>query len=91
MFFAVNVVLLGACLLVSVWAQVRSVPHRPWDGMMVAASPCVAAAALINWDLFALAFTGLGVYFWSRRRPGWAGVWFGGAAASLSPACWARC
>ena len=41
------------CLLITVWAQVRSVPHRPWDAMMLAASPCVAAAALINWDLLA--------------------------------------
>ena len=76
-FFDVNVVLLGACLLIAVWAQVRSVPHRPWDAMMLAASPCVAASALINWDLFAIALTALGVLFWSRRRPGIAGVLWG--------------
>ncbi len=85
-FVDVNTVLLGICLLVAVWAQVRSVPHRPWDAMMVAASPCVAVAALINWDLFAVALTALGVLFWSRRRPGWAGVFWGlGMAAKLYP------
>ena len=52
-FTDVNIVLLGALLLVTVWAQVGTVPHRPWDAMMLAASPCVAATALINWDLLA--------------------------------------
>jgi uncharacterized membrane protein len=85
-FFDVNIVLLGACLLIAVWAQVQSVPHRPWDAMMLAASPLVAAAGLINWDFFALALTGLGVFFWSRRRVGWAGVFWGlGMAAKLYP------
>ncbi len=85
-FVDVNTVLLGGCLLIAVWAQARSVPHRPWDAMMVAASPCVAAAALINWDLFAIALTALGVLFWSRSRPGWAGVLWGLAmAAKLYP------
>ena len=52
-FIDVNIVMLGALLLVAVWAQVGTVPHRPWDAMMLAASPCVAATALINWDLLA--------------------------------------
>jgi hypothetical protein len=54
--------------------------------MMLAASPCVAAAALINWDLLAVALTALALMFWSRRRPGWSGVLFGLAiAAKLYP------
>ena len=85
-FVDVNTVLLGICLLIAVWAQVRSVPHRPWDAMMVAASPCVALAALINWDLFAVALTTIGIWCWSRSRPGWAGVFWGlGMAAKLYP------
>jgi hypothetical protein len=53
---------------------------------MVAASPCVAATALINWDLLPVALTALGVLAWSRRRPGWAGIWWGlGMAAKLYP------
>ena len=85
-FVDVNTVLLGVCLLIAVWAQVRLRAGRPWDAMMVAASPCVAAAALINWDLLPIALTALGVLFWSRRRPGWAGVLWGlGMAAKLYP------
>jgi hypothetical protein len=85
-FTDVNVVILGALLLVTVWAQVGAVPHRPWDAMMVAASPCVAATALINWDLLPVALTAVGVLFWARRRPGWAGVFWGlGMAAKLYP------
>ncbi len=85
-FVDVNTVLLGACFLVAVWALLRTIPDRPWDAMMLAASPCVAAAALINWDLFAVALTALAMMLWSRRRPGWAGVLFGLAiAAKLYP------
>lgn len=86
-FVDVNTVLLGALFLVAIWAQVRTVRTRPWDAMMLAASPCVAATALINWDLLAVALTALGMMFWARRRPGWAGVMLGlGMAAKLYPA-----
>ncbi len=85
-FVDVNAVLLGALLLVTVWAQARSVPGRPWDAMMVAASPCVAAAALVNWDLLPVALTATALLAWSRRRPTWAGVLLGlGMAAKLYP------
>ena len=50
-FVDVNTVLLGALFLVALWALVRTPAGRPWDAMMLAASPCVAAAALINWDM----------------------------------------
>jgi uncharacterized membrane protein len=86
-FVDVNIVLLGALFLLTVWAQLRTVPGRPWDAMMLAVSPCVAAAALINWDLLAVALTALACLLWSRRRPGWAGLLFGlGMAAKLYPA-----
>lgn len=86
-FVDVNQVLLGALFLVAVWAQVRTVAGRPWDAMMLAAAPTVAAAALINWDLLAVALTATGVLAWSRRRPGLAGVLLGlGMAAKLYPA-----
>ena len=86
MFVDVNTVILGALLLVAVWAQARTVPHRPWDAVMVAASPCLAATALINWDLLPVALTALGVLCWARCRPGWAGVCWGlGMAAKLYP------
>ncbi len=85
-FVDINTVLLGALFLIAVAAQVNTVRTRPWDAMMVAASPCVAAAALINWDMLPVALTALGVMFWARRRPGWAGVMLGlGMAAKLYP------
>ena len=85
-FLDVNAVLLGGLFLLAVWAQVRTVAPRPWDGMMLAASPCVAAAALINWDMLPVALTALGMLAWSRRRPGLAGIFFGlGMAAKLYP------
>ena len=85
-FLDVNTVLLGGLFLVAVWAQVRTVPPRPWDAMMLAASPCVAASAMINWDMLPVALTALGMLAWAGRRPGLAGVFFGlGMAAKLYP------
>jgi uncharacterized membrane protein len=86
-FVDVNTVLLGALFLVALWALVRTPAGRPWDAMMLAASPCVAAAALINWDMLPVALTALAMAFWAGRRPGPAGVMLGlGAAAKLYPA-----
>ena len=86
LFLDVNVVLLGALFLITVWAQVYTVPGRPWDALMLAASPCVAAAALINWDLLAVALTACGLLFWTRRQPALAGLLLGlGMAAKLYP------
>ena len=85
-FVDVNTVLLGALLLIAIWAQVRIDDHRQWDAMMLAASPCLAAAALINWDLLPVALTTLAMLSWSRRRPGLTGVLLGlGMAAKLYP------
>lgn len=85
-FFYVNVVLLAALFLVTVWAVTRTVAHRPWDAMMLAASPCVALTALINWDLLPVALTALACMFWSRRQPGAAGIMLGlGMAVKLYP------
>jgi hypothetical protein len=85
-FFDVNQVLLGGLFLVAILAQVHTVPGRQWDAMMLAASPCVAVAALINWDLLAVALTALGCLAWARRHPLLAGVLLGLAmAAKLYP------
>ena len=85
-FTDVNTVLLGGLLLVAIWAQVQTVGTRPWDGMMLAASPCVAATAVINWDLLPVALTALAMLAWARRHPAWAGALLGlGMAAKLYP------
>ena len=86
-FVDVNTVLLGGLFLVAVWAQVATVPTRPWDAMMLAAAPTVAAAALVNWDLLAVALTSCAMLAWSRKHPALAGVLLGlGMAAKLYPA-----
>ena len=83
-FIGVNAVLLFGCFLVVLMAHLRL--SRPWDAMMIAVSPAVITTGLINWDFMVLAFTALGILSWSRRRPGWAGVWLGlGVAAKLYP------
>lgn len=86
-FVDVNQVLLGALFLAAVWAQVHTTRGRPGDALLLAASPCVAAAALVNWDLLAVALTAGACLAWSRSRPGLTGMLLGlGTAAKLYPA-----
>lgn len=85
-FMGVNVVVLGLLLLATVRSVALTTPGRPWDAMMLAASPCVVLAGVINWDLLPVALTALGFLAWSRRKPTLAGVLFGlGMAAKLYP------
>ena len=83
-FVGVNALLLFVFFLVVLWAHLRLA--RPWDAMMIAVAPAVMTTGFINWDFMVLAFTALGVLAWARKRPGWAGVWWGlGVAAKLYP------
>ncbi|SDD23229.1 glycosyltransferase family 87 protein [Auraticoccus monumenti] len=85
-FMGVNVVVLGLLFGITVAAQVSTVPGRPWDALMVAASPCVVAAGLVNWDMLPVALTAAAMWAWSRSRPGLAGALIGlGAAAKVYP------
>lgn len=85
-FFDINQVVLYLCFLVLVVVQVHTTAGRPWDAIMVAASPAVVLTGLINWDLFAVALTAVGCYLWARRMPLVAGVLLGLAtAAKLYP------
>ncbi len=84
LFFGVNALLLFGFFMVVLWAHLRLA--RPWDAMMIAVAPAVMTTGLINWDFLVLALTSLGVLAWARKRPGWAGVWWGlGVAAKLYP------
>ncbi len=85
-FYDINMVVLFVFLLVLVAAQVRTTTGRPWDAMMVAASPAVVLTGLINWDMFPVALTAVACLFWARRMPLVAGIFLGLAtAAKLYP------
>jgi uncharacterized membrane protein len=81
-FFNTNVVMLAPFLIAAVVATALTVRRRPWDAAMVALAPGMILAATINWDLVAVAFTAISLAAWSRRRPGWAGVFLGLAIAT---------
>ena len=86
MFFAVSVAGMSALFAWTIASTVRTVAHRPWDGLLVALAPVVALAAFVNWDMLAVALTAAALAAWSARRPGLAGIWLGlGAAAKFYP------
>ncbi|WP_165358481.1 glycosyltransferase family 87 protein [Haloactinopolyspora alba] len=85
-FFDLTAALMALCALVVVVATSRTVPRRPWDGMLFAASPLLLLSATINWDLLAVALAALAILAWTRERPVAAGVLIGlGAAVKLYP------
>ncbi|WP_162450588.1 glycosyltransferase 87 family protein [Phytoactinopolyspora mesophila] len=85
-FYEFTALLMGIAALVVVVATARTVPRRPWDAMLVAASPVLLLSATINWDLLAVAMTSVAILAWTRERSAWAGVLIGlGAATKLYP------
>lgn len=79
--------LAGSALVMTVTTGRLAGRRRPWDAAMVALAPVLILEGTINWDLAAVAFTGLGMLAWARRRPAWAGVFLGlGTATKLYPA-----
>jgi uncharacterized membrane protein len=86
-FYDITAVLMALCACVVVVATAATVARRPWDGMLVAASPVLLLTATINWDLLAGALTALAVLAWTRERPIVAGILIGlGTATKLYPA-----
>jgi uncharacterized membrane protein len=89
-FFDITALGLAACALISTFTVAQLTGRaRQWDAVMVAASPVLLMHAFTNWDLAAVALTGLGLWVWSRGSP-WApfvsGVLFGlGIATKLYP------
>lgn len=81
-FYDWNVLLLFACLVVTVVATALTVRRRAWDAALVALAPGVILCAVINWDLLAVALTSVSMLLWARRRVGWAGVLLGLAIAA---------
>jgi uncharacterized membrane protein len=85
-FFLVNLVILLACALVTVWAVIRFTGR--WQaGLIVALSPVLILAGTINWDMVPVMLVSLGLLAWARGRPALAGLAIGlGAATKLYPA-----
>jgi uncharacterized membrane protein len=85
-FYDVTAVVLGIAALIAVFATSRTIRRRPWDGLLMAASPVLLLSATINWDLVAVAATSLAILAWTRRRGALTGVFLGlGTAAKLYP------
>jgi uncharacterized membrane protein len=85
-FYDVTALLMAVMALVAVFATGRTVRRRPWDGLLVAASPVLLLSATINWDLLAVAFVSLAILAWTRERSALTGFFLGlGIAAKLYP------
>lgn len=86
LFFVVSSLGLALLWLVTIWATGILAGRRTWDAMLVAASPLVLDQLFTNFDAIATAAMAVGMLFWAKRRPEWAGVLIGlGTAAKLYP------
>ncbi len=85
-FWCVNAVGFFVIFLLALIALSKAQRRRPWDAMLVAASPVVALATFINWDMLALGLVAGALWAWSTRRPWLAGIFIGlGVATKLYP------
>lgn len=85
-YFVLGSVLLALAWMVAVWATYLSAGRRPWDTLLMAASPLIIFQAFTNYDLMAIALASVALLLWARSRPVWAGVVLGlGVAAKLYP------
>ncbi len=81
-YYVVTCLLLALLSLVVVRTVLALSGRRPWDTAMVALSPLLLVHAFTNWDLLAVALTGLGMWAWARQRQVLAGVLLGLAVAA---------
>jgi uncharacterized membrane protein len=86
-FFYVTVLMLAMFALVTTWTVAKLAGRqRVWDAAIFALAPVIIFDGFINWDFAAVAFTGLGMWAWSRRHPVSAGIFLGlGVATKLYP------
>jgi uncharacterized membrane protein len=85
-YFNITAFFLALAWLVAIWATARTARRRPWDAVLVAASPLVLVHAYTNFDTLAAAAAAAGILAWARRRPVLAGVLLGiGGAAKFYP------
>lgn len=83
-FFVISAFLMAPAALATAYLLGRM---AGWRALTWAAAPALGLYAFHNWDLLVVACAVGGMWCWSRRSPGWAGVWFGvGAAFKMYPA-----
>ncbi|HWE92140.1 MAG TPA: glycosyltransferase 87 family protein [Pseudonocardiaceae bacterium] len=86
-YFDITALFLGLAWVITVWATTRTARRRPWDVVLVAASPLVVVQAFTNFDALATAATAAALLAWSRRKPVLAGILIGvGASIKFYPA-----
>ena len=92
-FWSVNTLMLAMCFALLLWAHLQmgrdsasvytdGIRLRAWDALYIAASPVIMLSGLVNWDMFAVALTSLGLLMWAKSRPWAAGAVIGLAAAT---------
>jgi uncharacterized membrane protein len=85
-YFTITALLLSICMLAVTWSTAALSRRRIWDAAMVALSPLLIVHAFTNWDLLAVALSGVALVAWQRQKPTLAGVFIGlGTAAKLYP------
>ena len=85
-FVVVNAMGFAALALLAAWLLAGVHPRRPWDAALFAASPTLALAGLVNWDLLAVVCVAGALWAWSRDRTVLTGVLIGlGVATKLYP------
>ena len=86
LFFDISAFWLALAWLITIWAVTRTARRRPWDAVLIAASPLVLVHAFTNFDTLATACAATALLAWARKRPLLAGVLLGiGGAAKLYP------
>jgi uncharacterized membrane protein len=85
-YYTLGAILLGFCYLWAVSNTLRIARRRPWDTAIMCLSPLLVLHAFTNYDIIPIALLSAAMLSWSRRRPGWTGIWLGlGVAAKLYP------
>lgn len=82
-YFALWAVLATALVLAIVWF-VASSARMPWSAAHVALAPVVVLAAFVSADLLGVALATAGLWAWSKRRTGLAGILLGLAVSARS-------
>jgi uncharacterized membrane protein len=85
-FYNANALVLSALAVATAAIILALRRRRPWDAAIFALSPIIFFTATVNWDFLAIGLAAIGMYLFAKRKPAWAGVFFGlGAAAKLWP------